>query len=122
METFIGCSGFHYADWKKKFYPEDLPKKKWLAYYAEHFNSVEINNTFYKMPVEKLLLDWKEKTPRGFKFTIKANRYFTHQKKLKVDADFHNSFQPFTETLNALEDRLGCVLWQLQTGRTAKYQ
>jgi uncharacterized protein YecE (DUF72 family) len=113
IKTFIGCSGFHYADWKKKFYPENLPKKNWLAYYTEHFNTVEINNTFYKMPGEKLFLDWKEKTPREFKFTIKANRYFTHQKKLNTDSDFQDSFYSFNDTLKALGTSLGCVLWQL---------
>ena len=52
MKTYTGCSGYHYSDWKDKFYPEDLNKDQWLAYYADHFDTVEINNTFYRMPSE----------------------------------------------------------------------
>ncbi len=113
MKLFIGCSGFHYRHWIKKFYPEQLPKNKWLEYYAEHFNTVEINNTFYKMPEEKTLLDWKIKTPADFKFTIKANRFLTHQKKLITDDDFRESFHSFIATVSKLEEKLGCILWQL---------
>ena len=113
METYIGCSGFHYKDWSKKFYPEYLPKKDWLPYYSKHFNTVEINNTFYRMPEEKHLRTWMEQTPPGFIFTIKANRYFTHQKKLNVDDEFRNRFETFDNTVKILENKLGCVLWQL---------
>ena len=113
MKTYIGCSGFHYAGWRNRFYPGNLPKKDWLSYYSEHFNTVEINNTFYKMPEEKNLRNWMDKTPTDFKFTIKANRYFTHQKKLTVDYDFRDRFHAFDETLKVLGSKLGCVLWQL---------
>ncbi len=113
MENYIGCSGFYYSDWKSKFYPEDLPKKKWLEYYSEHFNTVEINNTFYKMPEKKDLDKWKTHTPPDFKFTLKANRYFTHQKKLHVDDDFKEQFHNFMELAHGMENKLGSVLWQL---------
>ncbi len=113
MKVYIGCSGFHYKDWSEKFYPGKLPKKEWLSYYSQHFNTVEINNTFYKMPEEKDFKNWMDKTPSNFKFTIKANRYFTHQKKLIVDDDFRERFFSFGETLKALDNKLGCVLWQL---------
>lgn len=113
MKTFIGCSGFHYKDWINKFYPEKLPKKEWLSYYAKSFNTVEINNTFYRMPEEKNLRSWMDQTPEGFQFTIKANRYFTHQKKLHVDDDFRDMFDPFISTVKIAGSKLGCVLWQL---------
>ncbi len=113
MKTYIGCSGFHYAHWKNKFYPEDLPKKKWLEYYAGRFNTVEINNTFYKMPEAKDLKMWKETTPASFRFTLKANRYFTHQKKLNIDDDFKDRFSSFTNAASIMEEKLGCILWQL---------
>ncbi len=113
MKTYIGCSGFHYSDWRNKFYPEKLPKKEWLNFYSKHFKTVEINNTFYKMPEEKNFLDWMEKTPSDFKFTIKANRYFTHQKKLNVDDDFRDRFYAFDDAIKTLGSKLGCVLWQL---------
>jgi uncharacterized protein YecE (DUF72 family) len=113
MKTYIGCSGFYYKDWREKFYPEKLPQKEWLSYYAGHFNTVEINNTFYKMPEEKDFRSWMEKTPSGFKFTIKANRYFTHQKKLVADDDFRDRFESFGSVIKTLGNKLGCVLWQL---------
>ncbi len=113
MKTYIGCSGFYYSGWRNKFYPEKLPKKEWLTYYSEHFSTVEINNTFYKMPEEKNFREWMDKTPSDFKFTIKSNRYFTHQKKLVVDDDFRDRFHSFDDTLKVLGSKLGCVLWQL---------
>ena len=113
MKTYIGCSGFHYAHWKNKFYPEKLPRNKWLEYYAENFNTVEINNTFYKMPVEKDMNTWKENTPASFRFTLKANRYFTHQKKLNIDDDFKDSFHAFMDAARVMDKKLGCILWQL---------
>lgn len=127
MDLYIGCSGFHYNDWVGKFYPEKLPKKAWLEYYARHFNTVEINNTFYRMPEEKTILDWKSKTPASFKFTIKANRFFTHRKNLVTDSDFRERFYEFTDTAGKLGDKLGCILWQLpgnlsrNTGKLEKF-
>ncbi len=113
MRTYTGCSGYHYSDWKDQFYPEDLPKDRWLAYYADHFNTVEINNTFYKMPSEGDLKQWKEQTPAHFRFTIKANRFFTHLKKMKQDDDFKQRLDDFREILKSLDNKLSCVLWQL---------
>lgn len=113
MDMYIGCSGFHYADWKKKFYPKNLPKKDWLDYYAGHFKTVEINHTFYKMPSRKDLKHWKAETPDDFKFSIKANRLFTHLKKLKTDKTFTEHLKTFQDSLHTLEEKLGCILWQL---------
>ena len=113
MKKYIGCSGFHYDHWKKDFYPEDLPKEKWLEYYADHFNTVEINNTFYNMPEVNDIKTWRDQTPDDFRFTVKANRYFTHMKKLKMDREFSDSLQDFQDTLHEFGDKLGCVLWQI---------
>lgn len=113
MKVYIGCSGYHYATWEKDFYPEDLPKNQWLKYYAEHFNTVEINNTFYKMPTESAFRNWTDQTPEDFKFTVKANRYFTHLKKLKTDHNFLQKYHSFIRIIRELDRRLGCLLWQL---------
>jgi uncharacterized protein YecE (DUF72 family) len=113
MNIYIGCSGYSYKDWRKKFYPEDLPEKKWLSYYSEKFNTVEINNTFYKYPTENQLQQWVKNTPDDFKFTIKGHRFFTHMKKLKSDDSFMDSLNRFMGLLDVLEDKLACILWQL---------
>lgn len=109
-EYFLGCSGYYYNHWRGVFYPEKHSKTKWLQYYAEHFNTVEINNTFYRYPTEKLLQGWYDKTPANFKFTLKANRLITHTRK------FHNtedSTKQFYQLANTLKEKLLCVLFQL---------
>jgi uncharacterized protein YecE (DUF72 family) len=83
--AYLGCSGFYYNHWKGTFYPQNLPKTRWLQYYAERFNTLEINNTFYRLPSENLLLGWYKKTPANFRFFLKANRAITHTRK------FHNT-------------------------------
>lgn len=110
MEKYIGCSGFHYKDWKGDFYPEKLPKSKWLEYYAERFNTVEINNTFYGTPSEKTFKNWHDSTPDEFRFTVKGNRYITHLKKMK---DVKNQVAEFYQTISPLQQKVECVLWQL---------
>jgi len=110
LNYFLGCSGYYYNQWKSLFYPEKLPKTKWLQYYAQNFNTVEINNTFYRFPTEKLLQGWYDKTPSNFKFTVKANRSITHARK------FHNTqdqTKRFYELASLLKDKLLCVLFQL---------
>jgi uncharacterized protein YecE (DUF72 family) len=113
MEIYIGCSGYDYKDWRKVFYPENLPKHKWLEFYASHFNTVEINNTFYNFPKEENLKQWLEQTPDDFKFTIKANRYFSHMKKLKTDEQFLERLDAFQKILDTAKEKVACVLWQL---------
>lgn len=113
MKIYIGCSGYSYNDWTGKFYPSDLSKSQWLTHYSDHFNTVEINNTFYKAPSQKVLSRWKEQTPPDFKFTIKAYRFFTHMKKLKVDDAFLESLHMFQDTISIMHDKMGCMLWQL---------
>ena len=74
----IGTSGWHYDHWKGVFYPEGLPKGKWLEHYAGHFDTVEINNTFYHLPKEQSVQRWRDVAPHGFLYSVKANRYITH--------------------------------------------
>src|SRR5918911_5069 len=79
----IGTSGWHYKHWKGCFYPLDLSNEDFLRYYVKYFHTVEINNSFYHLPQEKTLIEWRDITPGGFIFAVKANRYITHMKKLK---------------------------------------
>lgn len=106
-----GCSGWYYNHWvgNEKFYPEDLSKKEWLKFYAEHFDSVEVNSTFYNFPREGMLNGWRKRTPPNFVFTLKANRLITHERKLKGVEDLLNSFYSRAEIL---EEKLGAVLFQ----------
>jgi uncharacterized protein YecE (DUF72 family) len=113
MEIYIGCSGYNYKDWSEIFYPDKLPKKQWLEYYSKHFNTVEINNTFYRFPKVDILKKWLENTPGDFKFTIKANRYFTHTRKLKADERFFERLEEFQRIVNTAKDKVDCILWQL---------
>ena len=105
-----GTSGFSYKQWKGSFYPEDLPASKWLHYYAERLPSVEINNTFYRMPKTSVLEGWAAQVPADFRFSIKASRRITHFKRLK-DAGDETSY--LLGQLASLGDRLGVVLFQL---------
>ncbi len=109
-EYYLGCSGFYYNHWKSRFYPEKLAKTKWLQYYAEHFNTLEVNSTFYRFPSESMLEGWYKKTPENFKFTLKANRVITHRRK------FHDTEQytaNFYSLAHLLAEKLLCVLFQL---------
>src|SRR5436853_7612231 len=88
MKVRAGTSGYSYKEWKGNFYPEDLAATGMLAFYAKLFSTVEINNTFYRMPSTKMLLSWAEQVPDGFAFVLKAPRRITHDKRLKnVDED-----------------------------------
>jgi len=108
----VGCSGWQYADWRGRFYPEKLPQRRWLEHYASIFDTVELNNTFYRLPQEDAVRRWAQQTPPGFLFTVKVSRYATHIKRLTTVAD---SSRRLAERLGPLEER-GCVgpwLWQL---------
>jgi uncharacterized protein YecE (DUF72 family) len=113
MNTFTGCSGFHYDDWKGAFYPEDLSKAEWLPYYAQYFKTVEINNSFYSLPNDDKLKTWHEQTPGHFRFSMKGSRYITHMKKLVNDEDVQDGVKKFYKAVEVLKGKLGCVLWQL---------
>lgn len=106
----IGTSGWHYDHWRGPFYPEDLAKKEFLQFYRQHFHTAEINNSFYQLPSEKTLIDWRESVPDGFIFAVKGSRYITHMKKLK---DPDQSVPPLLERIQVLGDRLGPILFQL---------
>jgi uncharacterized protein YecE (DUF72 family) len=87
MEIHTGTSGFSYKEWKGHFYPSDLPASRMLEYYAARFNTVEINNTFYRMPRAEMLAKWRDTVPPGFHFVLKTPKRITHQKKLEDTAD-----------------------------------
>ena len=106
----IGTSGWYYEHWKGPFYPESISKQDFLNYYADHFHTVEINNSFYQLPSEKALIRWKKAVPPGFVFAVKASRYITHMKKLKNPEE---SVSVFLERISILGEKLGPILFQL---------
>ncbi|MHC4648405.1 MAG: DUF72 domain-containing protein [Planctomycetota bacterium] len=106
----IGASGWHYDHWRTRFYPEGLPKSKWFEHYAGHFDTVEINNTFYQLPKEQTFRNWYEKAPKNFLYAVKANRYITHIKRLK---DTSEELRRFFDRASLLKEKLGPVLYQL---------
>jgi uncharacterized protein YecE (DUF72 family) len=106
----IGTSGWHYGHWLGPFYPENLRADRFLAYYATHFHTVEINNSFYRLPSEQALTTWRDTAPPGFIFAVKASRFITHMKKLK---DPERSLPPFLERAALLGEKLGPILFQL---------
>jgi uncharacterized protein YecE (DUF72 family) len=108
--AFVGTSGFSYAPWKGPFYPADLPGTRMLGYYAGKLHSVEINNTFYRMPKAETLAGWREQVPPGFRFAIKAPQRITHVKRLK-EAD--EPVRILYAVAAELGDRLGPILYQL---------
>lgn len=110
MKLYCGTSGFSFKEWKGPFYPEKLPARRMLAYYAERLPTVEINNTFYRMPRRELLEGWAGQVPESFRFAVKAPRRITHVKQL---ADCSEEAGYFFGTLEALGSRLGVVLLQL---------
>lgn len=107
----IGCSGFYYKDWKEVFYPKGLAQAKWFEYYCQHFNTLELNVTFYRFPELAQLQSWNRKAPDGFVFSVKAPKMITHEKKF---AGTQSLAQEFYDILSlGLEDKLGPVLFQL---------
>lgn len=111
MQWHIGCSGFHYNDWRGKFYPEKLAKSKWFEYYAQYFSTLELNVTFYRFPQLPILQGWHKRSPDNFRFSVKAWRGITHYKKFNDTADFITRFY---DTINdGLQEKLGPVLFQL---------
>src|SRR5947208_2928695 len=106
----IGTSGFHYKHWRGNFYPEKMPASQWLDYYTRHFDTVELNNTFYRLPVESGLNNWRESTPPGFHLAVKGSRFITHMKKLK---DPEQAVGKFFERVDLLGKKLGPVVFQL---------
>ncbi len=106
----IGTSGWHYQHWRGPFYPPKLPASKMLEFYTQQFDTVELNNTFYRLPLETGLRSWREDTPKGFCFAVKGSRFLTHMKKLR---DPEQGVARFFERVDQLGKKLGPVLFQL---------
>lgn len=110
MKTWIGTSGFQYAEWKGSFYPEDLPASKMLPYFAERLATTEINYTFHRIPSPKTIENWLAQTPPNFRFALKAPQKITHFARLR---DCQDTLGYFCRVVSALGDRLGPILFQL---------
>jgi uncharacterized protein YecE (DUF72 family) len=110
MNLYVGTSGYAYKEWKGTFYPSDLSEKRMLHYYGERFRTVEINNTFYRMPKASVLEAWAGQVPAEFRFVLKASQRITHVQRLK-DAD--DSVSYLFDVAGALKERLGALLFQL---------
>jgi uncharacterized protein YecE (DUF72 family) len=107
----VGCSGWNYGSWKDEFY-EGKPARLWLEHYTQYFDTVEVNNTFYRLPLKTSVARWVEETPSDFVFAVKASRYLTHVKRL---TDLGQGIQRYYDRLEPLarSPKLGPVLWQL---------
>ena len=106
----IGCSGWQYKHWREIFYPKGLAQTRWFAFYAEHFDTVEINSSFYHLPKASTFEKWRDQAPPGFCYTIKANRFLTQAKKL---LDCEEPMERMMAATRCLGDRLGPMLYQL---------
>jgi uncharacterized protein YecE (DUF72 family) len=110
---FIGTSGWHYDDWRGHFYPEKLPKAKWLEFYAGYFNTLELNNSFYHLPSEAAFNNWYNSSPPDFVFSVKVSRFITHIKRMK---DCDDAVVNFMSRARLLKEKLGPLLYQLPPG------
>ena len=116
----IGTSGYHYKHWRGPFYPKAMPPDKMLEFYSRNFDTVELNNSFYRLPTETAFDDWRQTTPENFVFAVKASRFLTHQKKLK---DPESALQKLLPRAARLSAKLGPILfqlpprWQVNSGR-----
>ncbi|HMH56048.1 MAG TPA: DUF72 domain-containing protein [Gemmatimonadales bacterium] len=110
MRTLVGTSGWSYKEWKGSFYPPKLPQDEMLGFYASRFPTVEVNNSFYRIPSDKVLMGWAERVPPDFRFVLKASRRITHNSRL---AGEDGSLEYFLRAINPLGDRLGPTLFQL---------
>lgn len=110
MRFLIGTSGWQYDDWRGRFYPEDLPQKQWLEHYAARFPTVEINNTFYRLPDRDVFAQWGRRVPDDFCFSLKMSRYLSHIKRLKAPAE---PVHRFTSRAEAMDGAWGPTLLQL---------
>ena len=107
----IGCSGWSYPHWRSRFYPEKLPAREHFAFYAQHFDTVELNNSFYRQPPPERFTAWRQQAPPGFLFAVKGSRYVSHIKRLAVE---QKSIDLVVDSARALGDKLGPILFQLQ--------
>lgn len=110
IEWHIGCSGFHYKDWKETFYPKGVPQRLWFEYYCQHFDTLELNVTFYRFPDLSVFKGWYQRSPANFCFSVKAPRLITHYKKLK---ECEEIIQHFYETITeGLKEKASAFLFQ----------
>jgi uncharacterized protein YecE (DUF72 family) len=110
VDLYVGTSGYSYKEWKGNFYPEKFSEKAMLGFYAQHFNSCEINATFYRMPNQTTLEKWAQEVPAGFSFCLKLSQRITHQKRLKEAGEL---VEYFSKTARFLGEKLGPILVQL---------
>lgn len=110
---WVGTSGFNYPHWRGCFYPERLPASRWLAFYARHFEAVELNVTFYRLPSAEAFGRWAESVPEGFRFVIKGSRFITHIRRLR---GCEGPLEELLGRASALGERLAAILWQLPPG------
>jgi uncharacterized protein YecE (DUF72 family) len=109
--VFIGTSGYNYPHWwNGVFYPSDLPQKKWLEFYAEYFDTVELNVSFYRLPKKEVFEGWSKRTPKDFLFAVKGSRFITHIKRLQ---DCREPLSLLLANASPLKEKLGALLWQL---------
>lgn len=106
----VGTSGWHYDHWRLRFYPPGLAKSRWLEFYAQHFSTVELNASFYRLPSEKAYRAWYEQSPPGFLFAVKASRLITHYRRLR---DVEEALALFYARATLLREKLGPILYQL---------
>jgi len=106
----VGCSGWVYRHWRGLFYPQHLPQKRWFEWYAREFDTVEINASFYRLPLPSTFEGWRDKAPPGFRYAVKVNRFITHMKKL---AGCEEEVERFIALSRLLGDALGPLLYQL---------
>jgi uncharacterized protein YecE (DUF72 family) len=111
IKFHIGCSGFYYKHWKGLFYPDKLPQNKWFEYYCQHFNTLELNVTFYRFPQLQFLQQWYQKSNADFIFAVKAPREITHYKKFNDSVERLSDF--YDVVREGLADKLGCILFQM---------
>ena len=111
MSYYTGCSGYYYKEWKEIFYPAGLATKDWFKFYCQHFNTVEINASFYRMPSPASLQRWYQESPAGFLFSVKAPRIFTHLKQFHTDKKEIQAFYDLVVT--GLKEKLACILFQM---------
>jgi uncharacterized protein YecE (DUF72 family) len=107
---FLGTSGYSYKHWKGIFYPSNLPQSRWLEFYCQHFDTVELNVTFYRLPNQQTFEGWYQRTPPHFLFAAKGSRFITHIKRLK---DCCEPLRAYRENAAGLGEKLAVVLWQL---------
>lgn len=119
MQWNIGCSGYHYPEWKRLFYPEDLAQRKWFEHYCTRFNTLELNVTYYRFPRPGTLKRWYDRSPHDFTFSVKAPRHITHFKKFSDAQRMLMDF--YTAAQEGLREKLGCVLFQFPSNVVFAY-